>query len=59
MFRKFEPIAPTAKSTVEFILGRGGQIVQDCKTHVVIERLNQQATVDQLGRVSWQEKLSR
>jgi hypothetical protein len=56
MFRKFEPIGPTVKATVEYIVKRGGTIVKDHRDQLVLERAGQWAVVDRFGRVSWQEK---
>jgi hypothetical protein len=56
MFKNFEPYGSVPKTKVEFIIERGGKLIEDHRDHVVLEREGKFATVDQWGRVTWSEQ---
>lgn len=55
-FKRFEPIAATAKIKIKELLARGGAIVLEKREFVDIERYQSVARIDQQGRVEWRQK---
>jgi len=52
-FKKFEPMAPTAQQKIEELVKRGGTIILEKRDHVLIQRMESVAKIDQYGRVEW------
>jgi hypothetical protein len=52
-FKKFEPMTQVVNRKVEELVKRGGVIIEEKKSHVLIKRLNSVAKIDQWGRVEW------
>lgn len=55
-FKRFEPIAPTARIKIKELLERGGAIVVEKREFVDIQRYQSVARIDQYGRVEWRQK---
>jgi hypothetical protein len=51
--RKFQPLTPAAKMTLDDFLRRGASPVFASRDQVVLERFGQTATMDAMGRVVW------
>jgi hypothetical protein len=51
---RFEPVLPLAKAKARELLDRGGKLVSVSRDKVLVERCGQRATIDAMGRVSWQ-----
>lgn len=56
-FKKFEPMLPTANQKIDELIKRGGVIISERRDHVLIERMESVAKIDQYGRVEWSNKL--
>jgi hypothetical protein len=54
-FKKFEPLAPSAKTIIEDFLKRGGVLILETKSYVEIRREASIAKIDQQGRVEWRQ----
>lgn len=52
-FKKFEPMAQVANQKIDELIKRGGTIVSEQRTHVLIQRMESVACIDQYGRVEW------
>jgi len=52
-FKKFEPMHISAYIKIKELTVRNGEIINETKTFVEIQRLNSIAKVDQWGRVEW------
>ncbi len=52
-YKKFEPMSPTANQKIEELVKRGGIIVNERRDHVLIQRMDSVAKIDQYGRVEW------
>lgn len=52
-FKKFEPMSQVVNQKINELLSRGGVIIEEKKSHVLIKRMNSVAKIDQLGRVEW------
>lgn len=52
-FKKFEPMSITARQTIDELLKRGGVIISEQRSHVLIKRMESVAKIDQYGRVEW------
>lgn len=55
-FKKFEPMTPTAQQRIDDLVKRGGIIINERKDHVLIQRMESFARIDQYGRVEWTDK---
>lgn len=55
-FKKFEPMTPTAQQRIEELVKRGGIIINERRDHVLIQRMESVAKIDQYGRVEWTDK---
>lgn len=55
-FKKFEPMTQTANQKVDELIRRGGIVVGEKRDHVLIQRLESVAKIDQFGRVEWSVK---
>lgn len=47
----------TAEQKIDEIVKRGGTIVTERRDHVIIERMESMAKIDQYGRVEWTSKI--
>ena len=56
-FKKFEPMTLTARQQIEELVKRGGVIINERRDHVLIQRMESVAKIDQYGRVEWSNKL--
>lgn len=56
-FKKFEPMSNTANQKIDELLKRGGVIIQDKRDHILIQRMESVAKIDQFGRVEWSDSL--
>lgn len=54
--KKFQPIAPNARTVVEDLFKRGGVLVKETREYVEIARLESLAHIDQMGRVEWRQR---
>ena len=54
-FKKFEPLAPAAKTIIEDFLKRGGVVILETKSYIEIRRQASIAKIDQHGRVEWRQ----
>jgi hypothetical protein len=52
-FKKFEPMTPAAEQRIIELVKRGGKIINERRDHVLIQRLESVAKIDQFGRVEW------
>lgn len=52
-FKKFEPMSQTANAKIDELLKRGGIIIQEKRDHILIQRMESVAKIDQFGRVEW------
>ncbi len=52
-FKKFEPMLPTANQKIDELVKRGGKIILEKRDHVLVQRLESVAKIDQYGRVEW------
>lgn len=52
-FKKFEPMALNANQKIDELVKRGGKIILEKRDHVLIQRLESVAKIDQYGRVEW------
>jgi len=55
-FKKFEPMTPTAQQRIEELVKRGGIIINERRDHILIQRMESIAKIDQYGRVEWSDK---
>jgi len=55
-FKKFEPMTPIAHQRVEELVKRGGIIINERRDHILIQRMESIAKIDQYGRVEWTDK---
>lgn len=55
-FKKFEPMTVTARQQIEELVKRGGKIINERRDHVLIQRLESIAKIDQYGRVEWNKQ---
>jgi len=54
-FKKFEPMTQLAQQKIEELVKRGGVIVNERRDHVLIQRMESVAKIDQYGRVEWSD----
>ena len=47
---------PTARRQIEELVKRGGKIINERRDHVLIQRLESVAKIDQYGRVEWNKQ---
>lgn len=52
-FKKFEPMTADAKNRIQELIKRGGHIISEHRSHVLIQRMESVAKIDQYGRVEW------
>lgn len=52
-FKKFEPMAQNANQKIDELVKRGGKIILEKRDHVLIQRMESVAKIDQYGRVEW------
>lgn len=52
-FKKFEPMTPTAGQKIDELIKRGGKIINERRDHILIQRMESVAKIDQYGRVEW------
>jgi hypothetical protein len=52
-FKKFEPMLLTANQKIDELVKRGGKIILEKRDHVLVQRLESVAKIDQYGRVEW------
>ena len=55
-FKKFEPMLPTANQKIYELVKRGGKIILEKRDHVLVQRMESVAKIDQYGRVEWTDK---
>ena len=55
-FKKFEPMTLTAQQRIDELVKRGGIIINERRDHVLIQRMESFAKIDQYGRVEWTDK---
>lgn len=52
-FKKFEPMSPTAQQKIDDLIKRGGVVINERRDHVLVQRMESVAKIDQYGRVEW------
>lgn len=52
-FKKFEPMTNVADQKIDELIKRGGTIISERRDHVLVQRLESIAKIDQYGRVEW------
>lgn len=52
-FKKFEPMSIDANQKIDDLIKRGGTIVSENRSYVLIKRFESIAKIDQFGRVEW------
>jgi hypothetical protein len=55
-FKKFEPMTLTAQQKIDELVKRGGIIINERRDHVLVQRMESVAKIDQYGRVEWTDK---
>lgn len=58
-FTKFEPMSQVANQKIDYLIDRGGAIILERRSFVLIKRIDSVAKIDQFGRVEWTDQITK